>query len=422
MGLNPKTWFKHKKSIEAKSLSIDDPRLIATDSYTQTKAFKISAYYGCVQDKAQSIGQIPIRLYRRLDDGTRVEVNSGRMARIFSKDPCDYLDIQGFLEMMVASLESIGAFYAYKERNDRGNIMAIIPFKNQDNVNPSMDVNGNVYYTYTTNDGQIRDPYAVEDLLIINKLTLDGYTPLRPIAYMATLLGIASAQDETYKEQQENGITANMGLSTEKTFNDLETIKRLKADWGPNGKFRGPNGKRNVPIFDQGLKPVNLNLTPSDSELLTNREFTVKQISMMTGVPLYRIGLSNSAITKGLLPELDESYMRNNLNPILVKFENAWNKLLPDDMYVEFNRKAFYNGSPWRLVEYVEKEVKGGLATINEGREDLGREPVDGGDVFAIDNNNVTYGTWPELPNVREQIYNRTAGTQQTEEGTEDED
>lgn len=91
-------------------------------------------------------------------------------------------------------------------------------------------------------------------------------------------------------------------------------------------------------------------------------------------------------------------------------------------MYVEVDRKAFYAGSPWRLVEHVEKEVKGGLATVNEGRQDLGREPVDGGDVFAIDNNNVTYGTWPELPALREQIYTRTQGVQQTEEGMSDED
>ncbi len=421
MGLNPKTWFKRKKksvSVKSDTLDLNDPRLFSTDSYTQSQAFKISAYYACIQDKSQTIGQLPVKLYRREKDGGRTAITSGRMNRIFCKQPCEYLDMQGFLEMMVASLESVGAFYAYKELNDRGNIMSIIPFRYQENVHPSMDVNGNVYYTYVTNDGKIKDPYQVEDLLIIKKFTLDGYTPTRPITYMATLLGIADAQDTTYKTQQEDGITSNMALATDQTFSDETALARLKSDWGPTGKFRGPNGKRNVPIFEQGLKPISLDLTPSDSELLSNRSFTVKQISSMTGVPLYRIGMMDTSLTKGLLPELDESYMRNNLNPVLVKFENAWNMFLPDDLYVEFNRKAFYNGSPWRLVEYVTTEFTKMGCTLNEMRIDLGREPVPGGDKFAVDTNNLTLGTLADLEKIQSQIYE---GQKPTQEGNQDE-
>ena len=382
-------------------------------------ALNIAAFYNAVQDKAETIGQLPVKLFRRLPDGTREQITSGRYHRIFTKKPCEYLTMQGFLEMLVGSLETNGAFYAYKERNDRGAVMAIIPFKNQRNVTPAMDTYGNVYFNYVTNDGKVRDPYAVEDLVVINKMTTDGFTPVRPIIYQATLLGIAKAQDESYKELQENGITSQMGLATDNLFNDPNAINRLKEDWGPTGKFRGPGGQKRVPIFENGLKPVKLSLTPQEADLLNNKLFTTEQIYNMVGVPHYRMQLDK--LSKDTLPQLDEYYMRNKLNPIIRKFEEAWNEFLPEDMFVQVDRKAFYAGSPWRLVEHVEKEVKGGLATINEGREDLGREPVEGGDVFAIDNNNVTYGTWPELPAVREQINGRTAGTQQTEEGMNDE-
>lgn len=382
-------------------------------------ALNIAAFYNAVQDKAETIGQLPVKLFRRLPDGTREQITSGRYHRIFTKKPCEYLTMQGFLEMLVGSLETNGAFYAYKERNDRGAVMAIIPFKNQRNVTPAMDTYGNVYFNYVTNDGKVRDPYAIEDLVVINKMTTDGFTPVRPIIYQATLLGIAKAQDESYKELQENGITSQMGLATDAFFNDPEAIQRLKDDWGPNGKFRGPGGSKRVPIFENGLKPVKLSLTPQEADLLNNKLFATEQIYNMVGVPHYRMQLDK--LSKDTLPQLDEYYMRNKLNPIIRKFEEAWNEFLPEDMFVQVDRKAFYAGSPWRLVEHVEKEVKGGLATINEGREDLGREPVEGGDVFAIDNNNVTYGTWPELPAVREQINGRTAGTVQTEEGMNDE-
>lgn len=369
-------------------------------------ALGIAAFYAAVQDKAETIGQLPVKLYRRLPNGRREKITSGRMHRIFTQKPCEYLTMQGFLEMIVTSLETNGAFYAYRELNDRNNVMSIIPFANQRNLVPAMDSYGRVYYMYTRNDGSRGDPYAVEDLVIINKFTEDGYTPTRPVIRQATLLGIADAQDESYKELQENGITSQMALATDQQFTSDEAIRRLKEDWGPGSQFRGPAGTRKIPILEQGLKPVSLRLTPKEADLINHQKFTSQQILNMVGVPDYRIQLGSNP-TSGVIPELDEYYMRNKLNPVIRKFESAWNMLLPDDMLVEVDRKAFYAGSPHRLVDAVEKELKGGLATVNEGREDLGREPVDGGDVFAIDNNNVTYGHWDNLEQMQEQIYGR---------------
>jgi len=380
-----------------------------------TDALGIASFYTAVQDKSETIGQLPVKLFRRKPDGTREKVTSGRMHRIFTLQPCEYMTMQGFLELMVVSLETRGAFYAYREKNDRGNVMSVIPFKNQNNVVPAMDVYGNVYYTYVRNDGRPGDPYSINDLVIITKFTEDGYTPVRPILRQATLMGIADAQDESYKEVQENGIASQMALSTDQAFVSDEAIQRLKDDWKPGGKFRGPAGVRSIPIFEQGMKPVSLKLTPKEADLINHQKFTTQQISNMVGVPMYRISPDSANVTKGVIQELDEYYMRNKLNPVLRKFEYAWNQLLPEDMHVEIDRKAFYAGSPHRLVEAVEKEVKGGLATINEGREDLGRERVEGADVFAIDSNNVTYGLWPDLPKMQDQIYGQRSESRDEE-------
>lgn len=378
--------------------------------YGRPDAMKVAMWYACVTDKAETIGQLPIRLYRKTLKG-REEIKDNRSWRLFTQKPCDYLTMQGFLEMMVASVENNGSFYAYKERNDKGAVSAIIPFANQRNVQPAMDINGNVYYTYVTNDGKVKDPYAIDDLVIINKFTFDGYRPVRPIIYMATLLGIATAQDESYKELQENGITSQMALKTEGTFNDENAIARLKQDWE---NFRGSRGVRRIPLLEQGLTPVNLKLTPQESELLQQKEFTAEQICHITGVPLYRV--KPGTINKGTLPEMDESYMRNKLNPLLVKFEAAWNQILPPGMKVEVDRKAFYAGSPWRLVEHVVKEFSNAGCTLNEMRADLGREPLEGGDILALDTNNLTLGRLDDLQRIQAQLYNNNGST--SDEGT----
>ncbi len=53
-------------------------------------------------------------------------------------------------------------------------------------------------------------------------------------------------------------------------------------------------------------------------------------------------------------------------------------------------------------VKNITAEIKSGLCSINEGRIDLGREPVEGGDVFAVATNNLHFGTWTDLGKIQE--------------------
>lgn len=370
---------------------------------TENKAMKIEAFYSCVRDKAETIGQLPVKLYSVSRDSRQL-ILQGRNHRIFTESPCDHMTMQGFIEMLVASYETNGAFYAYPVYNDRNEVMEVIPFFNQRNVVPNMDIDGRVYYTYSTNDGKPVIAAYAEDLFIVSMFTLDGYTPVRPIQSCARLLGIADAQDESYQQLQTQGIMSQMALKTEQVFKDPNAAERLREDMK---KMRGPKGASHIPVFEQGLTPISLRLTPKDAELLGNKQFTVNRICRMTRVPPHRVGIDAQPGTKSTVAELDEAYMRDALNPILRKIESAFNRLLPSGYRIEFNRKSFYAGSPWRLVEAVEREVKGGLASINEGRIDLGRETIEGGDVFAIDNNNVTYGMWPDIQKIQEQLYGR---------------
>lgn len=384
-------------------------------SSDESIALKIEAVFACLRDKSESIGQIPLKLYRNENKKDRELINKGRNHRIFTRKPNDYMTMQQFMEMLTVTMERSGAFYAYIERNDRGSIMSIIPFRHQANIRPNMDINGNVYYMYMKNDGTQGQPYKLDDLFIVKGFTTDGYTPVSPIVQTATNLSIASSQEESYNELQTNGITSQMGLATEQLFSDKNARQRLKDDMED---YRGPKGVKTIPIFEQGLKPISLKLTPQETELLGNRAFTVNRVCRTFRVPLHRVGVVDKT-SKDTVIELDESYMRDSLNPILVKAEFAFNELIGDDFKIEFDRNAFYSGSPWRLLAHVEKGVKGGLLTINEGRSILGWEPVEGGDVFAIDNNNVVYGFWNDLEAMQDRLYGNTDSDSKPTEETD---
>lgn len=406
-------WGKNQKT-EGKSatLTINDViRQVNGGDLPISLSLKIETVFAALRDKSETIGQLPIKLYETSKKG-RKEIKSGRVHRIFCEKPCEYMTMQTFMENLVVSLERFGAFYAYIERNDLGSPMSIVPFRFQGNIHPSMDVNGRVYYQYVKNDGTIGDAYNLDDLFIIKGFTLDGFTPVSPLVQNARLLGIANAQEETALETQTDGITSRMYGSTPNGFKDDNKIARLQEQIKT---LRGPKGSSAIPIFEEDLKFHSFKLTPAETELLKNREFTVNRICRVFRVPVHRVGVTGTGAGLDIEKE-NEEYLRSSLNPILVKVEKALNALLPPGYEIEFDRNAFYAGSPWRLVEHVEKGVKGGLYSINEGRNALGEEPVEGGDVFCVDNNNVVYGTWNELESMQERLYGANNQSKPTED------
>lgn len=365
---------------------------------TESKALGLEAFFSCVQDQSGAIGALPLKMYRTeiLDDRPK-RVYSGREFNIFTERPCEFMSMQEFIEMLVVSYRTNGAFYALPVKDDKNRIIELIPFFNQNSVREQHDYEGNVYVTYTTNSGKTVGPIASESLFIVKNFTLDGYTPVRPLTYQAQLLGMAVNQEENYANLQNEGITSQMALSTDGLFDNNEARNRLKEDFN---KFRGPQGHKEIPIFEQGLKPVNLKLTPQEMDLLNQREFTVKRICAVTQTMPHRIG-AETIRSSDKIYDLDEAQFKK-WQPLLVKIENELSRIAGRYLTVRFNRKAFYAGSPARLVEAVEREVKGGLASIAEGREDLGRDYIpDTENIFCIESNNCTYGSWDELKNMR---------------------
>ena len=366
---------------------------------TQTQALGVEAFYSCIQDQCGTIGALPLKMYRTtlLKDQPE-RVRSGQEYRVFTEQPCEYLSIQGFLEMLVVSYRTIGAFYALPFRDSKGRINEIIPFANQNSVRPMMGPDGNVYYTYVTNDGRPFGPIPGDQMFIIKNITTDGYTPVRPLYYQAGLLDMAINQDDNYATLQSDGITAQMALGTDSLFDDKNARERLKDDFK---KFRGPSGVKEIPILEQGLKPISLNLTPQEMDLLNQREFTVKRVCAINETMPHRIG-AETMKTSDKIYELDEAQFKK-WNPLMTKIEREFSRIAGRYLTLKMDRKALYAGSPYRLVEAVEREYKGGLASLAESREDLGRDFIPGTEeIFVIRQNNCIFGKLSDMEKVNQ--------------------
>lgn len=392
-------------------------RIHAGVKVTPETALAHDTVFACVRDKAETIGQLPVKLTRTRSDGSKEKVTSGREFKKFTQRPNDFQTMQEFIEMGVATMELKGAFYAYILRNKHDNITEILPFRYQTGVNPAYDTYGNVYYTYTTNDGKPQMVFANRDIFVIRNFTLDGITPCSSIYYGARSIGLAISQEEYLAALMENGAMPLGILHTDNIFKDDNAIERLKGEWS---NYSGKKNAGKTPVLENGLKYQAMSISPADTQLVLQRNLSREQICAMLRVPQRRVGVPITG-TQRDVGEDNKDYMQNSLIPIITKIENAFNYALPDTLNMKLDETGFLRGDLKSTAEAAHEVVKSGLGSINEGREILGWEPKEGGDVHAIDTNNLTFGELTDIQRIQRERQRLLERSQPQQEVNDDE-
>ena len=363
-----------------------------------TTAMQHATVFACIRDKAESIGQLPVRLFRMQRDGTEVEIKKGREYRILTKQPNDFMTMQDLLQMYVTCRESYGKFYAYIVRNDLGSIAEIIPFRHQGNVTPNMDMNGNLYYTYVTNDNKPMMAFAGGDVIHIKGNTLDGFTGLSPISYNASAIGLGMAQENHMAKLCKNGAMPKGLLETPNVFQDAKNATRLREEF--DDRYAGTENSGKTVLLENGLKFSPLTISPADSELLLSRQYSQQQICGIFRVPPRRIGASTVAKQADIEQE-NKDYYVNSLMPQVVSFEYAMNIITPDNIRVQVDERGFTRGDLASTVEALGKAFSLSAINMNEFREGIGYQSVEFGEYRAIDTNNITLGTLDQVESLQ---------------------
>lgn len=365
-----------------------------------TTAMRHQDVYSCIRIKSESLGQIPVCLYRQQND-ENIKVTSGREHKIFTQTPNEYQTWQEFIEQYVTTIETQGNFYAHIKRNVHGNVYELVPFKYQENCSVEMDAEGTVYYTYSTNDGKTgiysKKSYIGYEILHLKLQTRDGFRGLSPITQTAQAIGSAIAGDTLTSSLFENGATPQGVLSTDQSFGEdeeaEESIQRLKKQW--NELYQGPANSGKTAVLEFGMQYQQIQMSAVDTQLIEQRKYSREQIASIFRVPLHMLG-SPDGMKYNTVEQTATNFFRDSLMPLVTRLENNINLLLPANHIIKLDEREFIRGDRKAQIDNVDKEIKMGVRSINSGAKELGLPTIDGGEVYAISTNNVTYGTWDQ--------------------------
>ncbi len=175
---------------------------------------------------------------------------------------------------------------------------------------------------------------------------------------------------------------ANIGGVLEMAENsNVSEMERVKLTWGQD--YSGNRRAGKTPILPPGVKFVKSELTPEEMSFIEGRKLTRQEICAAFDIPF---GMFDPSATRANADAAAYQHAKNGILPRLRRLEEKINErlapLFDEKLFVTFD-----NPVPEQrelLLEERTKYVGAGIMTINEARQGLGLDEVDGGDVPLV--------------------------------------
>lgn len=346
---------------------------------TPDTAMKYAPVFACVKVLAESVGMLPLHLYKELGRAKEKDKAHG-LYYLLHDEPNDYQTSQEFLEMLVAHVCLRGNFYAYINWV-RGEARELLPF-NPDSVTPILDDDYNVKYKVVFANGT-SDILDEKNVFHIKGMTLDGFTGLSVINYARDSIGLGIATERHGSKLFSNGARPGGILSTEQKM-DQKQINLIRENW--NTTQGGMENAHRTAILQGGLQWAAIGMTSEDSQFLDTRKYQRSEVAGLFRVPLHMINDLDRS-TNNNIEHQGQEFVTFALMPYLTRIEKRIKKSLIQRKqkathFAKFNVGALVRGDMKTRAEWYAKLINWGIMSPNEARELEDMNPREGGDEY----------------------------------------
>ena len=348
------------------------PRAVTVDS-----AMGLATVWACIQLIGNSVGILPLHLYRRTDAGR--EKVKGHAAMSLLAEPSEYWNRFDLLQWLMTGALSQGNGYCRIYRDRDFNPVSLGYLKSND-VTPYFDQNtGHLHYRA---GNEVLMPF---EIIHIKGLGTDPIKGKSPIAVHRENLALA-LEAQTYGES-----FFSKGGNVESVFEypsalNEKQYNRLKSDI--NMHVAGMNNAHAPLLLEGGMKYNRINIPLEDAQFIQTRKYQRSEIAAIFGVPPHMVGDLDKA-TYNNTELMGIEYVTYTLMPWLVKIQAEFaRKLLREDekesLYFAFQPNGLMRGDSKSRSEFYKNMSLIGAMNANEIRELEDMNSYPGGDNYFI--------------------------------------
>ena len=351
-------------------------------SVDPAQAERLAAVGACVRVIAESVGSLPLVLYKR-EGKKKTPDTEHPLYRVLHFQPNRIQTSTEFWRMMVRHLLLRGNAYAYIEASRREPVKALIPL-HPDRVQPFRAPDGSVAYRYTTEKGG-QVTYLQEEVLHIRDLSDDGIVGLSRIDQAREAIGLGMAQEEFASRFFGNNATIGAVVEHPGKLSP-EAYARLKQQF--EERRQGLTNAHKPGIFEEGMKFTAVGIAPEQAQFIESRKLQKDEIAMIFRVPPHMIASLDRATFSNIEHQSVE-FVTFTMTPVTVLIEQAiYRDLLTtsgkETNFAKFNTMGLLRGDSTARANYYKAGLgttqQPGWLTQNDVRELEDMNPIDGGD------------------------------------------
>lgn len=328
----------------------------------------ISTVFSCVQSIAETVGGLPLILYRNETNGDRERATDHPLYRVLHDAPNDRQTALEFREQLTAHVLLWGNGYAEIHSDAAGNVTALEPIHPR-NVTVLQLPSGRIRYDVAdAQTGRVR-PLLADEVLHLKDRTDNGIVGKSRIQVAREMLGGVLASQEHGNKAWANGARLSGVLQTPNVMDDAG-IARIAQSW--NAQFAGSGNSGKTAILENGLTYQQLSMSNEDAQWLQSRQFSVEEVCRIFRVPpvlvadLRHANFSNSV-------EMNRWFVTHTLRRWLTMWEEGAERALLGPIartryFIEHNVEGLLRGDSKGRAEFYGSGIKDGWLRKSEAR------------------------------------------------------
>lgn len=291
---------------------------------SETTALGSAAVFACVRVLAESVAQLPLKVFRQLPNGGRVVDDQHPLYPLLHDLPNPEMTAFEFRSALQGHLALWGNAYAEIERDGFGRVTGLWPLR-PDRMTVTRNEQRQRVWLYRLPDGgdvrwtwtnPTRQPAPI---LHLRGLGSDGFLGYSPLSLLKEPIGLALATEEYGARLFSNSATPRGVLQTPSRLSP-EAATRLKASW--EASHRGLDRAHRVAVLEEGITWQTIGLDAEDAQFLQTRKFQVGEIARIFRIPPHLIGDLDRATFSNIEHQSLE-FVQHTLMPWLVAWEQG---------------------------------------------------------------------------------------------------
>ena len=389
---------------ESRSMTLDELAVALSGPITATGrrvstegALQQVTVFACVRLIAESVGMLPLILYRRLEPRGKERATDHPLYSLLHDLPNPEQTAVELAESMAGHLALWGNAYCEIEYDGAGRRKALWLLR-PDRMTVEVNENNERVYVYQLPDGsyQTLPRYRVWH---VRGWGTEAWTGKSPIALARESIGLGIAAEE-YGARFYGNDSRPGGVLKHPAKLSKEGADRLRDSW--NAAHAGLSNSHRMAVLEEGVEWQQIGIPPEEAQFLETRKFQETQICQVYRVPPHMIGITDRSTSWGTgIEQQGIGFVTFTLLPYLLRISQSVKRDLMKvaerrELFAEHLTAALERGDIKTRYGAYSTGRWGGWLSVNDIREAENLNPVDGGDVYLQPLNMTELGSEPD--------------------------